>query len=78
MAFDNGPVHAGAIQMNGNPQGTPKFVPGTVTPAAGSSLVDKALPSQSVWDVNYKPRPKDGNGDGVAKGDIGAVERQTP
>ena len=76
MSRDNGPLHAGKITQTGNLQGTPTFVPGTVKLPAGSFLIDKAVASSSDYDVYYKPRHVDGDGDGVAQGDIGAAERQ--
>lgn len=75
---DLGPAYTGKINLGVNHLGTPTFAPGSVALPSGSFLIDKALPSNSVWDASNKPRPKDGNGDGVAAGDIGALERQVP
>lgn len=71
----------GKLTMSGNFFGDPKLHSlKTLVLAPGSGLLDKATPTLSTepLDAGGRPRPVDGDGDGVAKADIGAMERQLP
>jgi hypothetical protein len=64
----------------------PGFVPGDYTPAAGSPLIDRGFPGTisaggttgAESDLVGNLRVVDGNGDGDARRDIGALEYQPP
>ena len=62
-AFTNNLMQPAGLDSSGNP-------------LAGSAVIDAAANSEMTDDIFDNPRPVDGNGDGQALSDIGAVERQ--
>lgn len=75
----NGTNGGGAIVDSHLVPGSPTFVGGgDYTPRAGSILTDAGNPNftGAGFDLAGNPRVRDGNGDGKARNDLGAYERQ--
>lgn len=73
--------NTGSMVLSGNVLAVPKFYSEfTLTLGKGSAGLDAAKPHYLTTDLDAfnRPRPKDGNGDGIAVADMGALERPTP
>lgn len=74
IANDSGSQHVGYMNWLQAPAFIGGYVP-TLMPAYGSPAIDGGDPNGcALYDARYVVRPVDGNGDGIARCDIGAVE----
>jgi hypothetical protein len=64
----------GPLQQNGGPTQTHALLPGSPAIDAGDAVCTDADGTPLTTDQRGKPRPVDGNGDGIATCDIGAFE----
>ncbi len=87
LAYDSGATNAsecavGAVRQAGTIVGDPQFVDptrGNYRLRAGSPLIDVSdVASPGATDLDGHPRPADGNGDCVRRGDVGAYELLLP